>query len=401
MVKWSTKLFERRLLCRLNFRCPTEYPPTHQYNTFTMKPSGPLKERLEIIESEFGEFFKGHRLLDVASNWGFFSFHHAKHFEEIVGIDVNSNCILFCNKRNRYSHLSFEHSSFRDYSTPLAFDKIFVGNVAHHLFMDVGDWSWLAKLHAFADDQVLIEGAESTCCKDIYEMVPKELHCEFNKFEQEMSRYFDLVKKVKTTSYTPNRYLMLYKKKNMLPKHQLNSFKIKKLYSVQDFKVFETENNTIVKVYVRDPRALQIWSGLMRIRLASNSSVTNNMTGEVYVGSRHVGWTEAKLPGDSYKYFENEKELWNLICQHNIFLSKNGYVDLDTATINFNKKTNLLYDKSCVFAIKNLLPESVDVMPILFNQSYMLCGSFFQDIVSAIKSQDSKKVESSFRKAMV
>ena len=377
------------------------YPPTHQYSLFTMKPTGPLKERLEIIDSEFPWFFNGSRLLDVASNWGFFSFHYAENFKEVVGIDFNKKCVDFCNQRNKHSHLTFEHTSFRDFSSPYAFDKVFLGNVAHHLFLDAGDWSWLAKLAAFSDEEVLIEGAMSTNCKDIYDLVPKNLHAEFNKFGEEIDRYFELIKKVKTTSYTPDRYLMLYRKRHQLPKHQLKELKIKKVYSVQDFKVFETPGNKIAKVFIRDPQALQIWNGLMRVRLAGFSPIATPLIGEIYVGARHVGWLEDKLLGEPYKYFENEKQIWNLICQHGMFLAKNGYVDLDTATINFNKKTNLLFDKSCVFPINKLLPESVDVMPVLFNQSYRMRGAYVSDVVSALKTKDSKQVEEAFRSGVI
>jgi hypothetical protein len=376
------------------------YPPTHQYSLLTMKPKGSLKERLEIMESEFPWFFSGTRFLDVASNWGYFCFSNKKNFEEIVGIDINKNCTDYCKQHNRYGHIHFHHTSFRDYSSPLGFDKIFVGNVAHHLFMDTHDWSWIAKLHALSDGQVLVEGAQTTDCKDIRELVSPELHGRFNTFQMEMAKYFKLRKIVKTTSYTPDRYLMLYEK--IMPEQvHLKDLKVKKIYSKQDFKVFETDNNRVAKVFVRDPSALQIWNGLIRVRLACNSPVTNGMSGEIYVGKRMVGWLEDKLKGDMYLYFENEKALWNKICEHNIFLAKNGYVDLDTATINFNKKTNLLFDKSCVFPINKLLDKSIDIMPVLFNQSYRMRGLFFTAIMDALKTRDSKQVEESFRRGII
>ncbi len=393
VINTLNKTFER-------LKLPGEYPPTHQYNPLTMTPTGPLKERIEMIESEFPVFFSGVRLLDVACNWGFFSLSYARNFDEVVGVDVNKECIDFCNLKNRFAHVSFIHSSFRDYTSPFGFDKIFVGNVAHHLFMDTKDWSWIAKLHALCDGEVLIEGALTTECKDIYDLVPQELHGEFNRFRQEMEKYFTLTKIVKTTDYTPDRYLMLWRKKK--PRHyQLRELPIKKVISVQDFKVYESEHNLIVKVFMRKPNAQQIWNGLIRVRLACNSPITNGLVGEVYIADTLVGWVEEKLEGRTYNYFENETELWNKICDHEIFLAKNGYIDLDTATINFNKKTGLLFDKSCVFPINKLENSSIDVIPVLYKQSYASQTKYLDDIMAAIKSRDSKVIEQTFRVAKI
>lgn len=375
------------------------YPPTHQYSSFTMKPKGPLKERVEIINSQFPYFFSGKRLLDVASNWGYFCFSNHCDFDEIVGIDINKNCTDYCNEHNKYAHIHFHHSSFRDYSSPIGFDKIFVGNVAHHLFMVTKDWSWIPKLHALSNGKVLVEGAQTTACKDIRELVPTELHGKFNEFQNEMAKYFKLTKVVKTTSYTPDRYLMLYDK--IAPeKVKLKDLKVKKVYSNQDFKVFETQCGMVAKVFMRNSKAMQIWNGLVRVRLACNSPVTNGMAAEIYVGDKMVGWLENKLKGDTYRYFENERFLWNKICKHNIYLSKNGYVDLDTATINFNKKTNLLFDKSCVFPINKLTDESINIMKLLFNQSYKSIGTI-DNVVAALKTKNSATVEETFRSSLL
>lgn len=375
-------------------------PPTHEYNFFTMHPKGPLKERQEIIDEEFPYFFSGDELLDVACNIGYFSFYNKKKFKLIIGIDINKECIDYCNSHNKNAHMTFVHSSFRDFSSPFGFEKIFIGNAAHHIFLATKDWSWLAKLHALSNGYVLIEGAPNTNCQDIRELIPPEYHAVYNMFMNEISKYFTLEKQIATTNYTPDRYFMLFKKRQV-PQYQLRDLPIKKILHLQDFKTYKSKDNLIVKVFQRNPNALQLWNGFIRIRLACNSSITNGMNGEVYVGHKLIGWTEKKLSGKTFRYFENETELWNKICDHNIFLSKNGYVDLDSATINFDKSTHLLFDKSCVFPIKHLGEESVNLYEILYNQSYRRRGSFIRNIMDAILSKDSFKVEKSFTEAKI
>ncbi len=377
--------------------CPCEYPPTHQYN-WRMKPKGPLRERLSIIATEFPWFFTGKRLLDIACSFGYFSLTNHGKFQEITGIDVNKESIDWCNKHNKYANVTFQNTTFREYASHIGFDRIFVGNVAHHLFMDCGGtWDWLAKLYALSTGYVLLEGATSTACKDMRDIIPAELHETFNGFEAAVSKYFTLEKKVPTTEYTPDRYLMLYAKKRK-PTVDLKDLVFKKTYSVHDFWTFLTQNNYIAKVYLRDPTAYQIWNGSTRIRLACESPITNGMFGEIHVDGNMVGWLEQKLPGKPYRYFENEIELWNKLCNHNIFLAKNGYVDLDSGTINFNKKTGLLFDKSSIFPIKHLRDESIDFYPKLFNQSYnSLSSDIPERVVVAVKTRDSKVVEKTFR----
>lgn len=371
------------------------YPPTHQYDPKKLSPKGCLKERVSIITNNFPNFFQGSKLLDIACSWGFFSLNSQSLFQEVVGLDVSNECINFCNHFNRYAHTKFICTSFRNFSYPYGFDKIFVGNVAHHLFLDCCGWDWLAKLYALCNGDVLIEGAVSTDCKDIAELIPDNLKSSFNCFQAEIQKYFTLKKIVKTISYTPNRYLMLYEKK-IKPKYQLNTLPIKKVLSVNNFKVFLTKDNMVAKVFIRDPSGAQMWTGMTRIRLACESHLTNGMLGEIYVGNQMVGWLEKYIGGDTYRYFENEVALWNKICDHNVFLARNGYLDIDSATINFSKKTNQLFDKSCVFPIKALTDEIISLYPILFNQSYHLDKNIPIKIVEAIKTKDSKIIEKTF-----
>ena len=206
------------------------YPPTHQYNSFTMVPKGPLKERVEIITNNLPSFFIGNRLLDVGCSWGYFSFANARNFHRIIALDKNEKCIEYCNKKNKYAHLQFLQTGFRDYTSAIPFDKIFLGNAVHHIFMEIGDWSWIPKLHALSDGEVLVEGADTTQCKDIRECIPFDKHGIYNKFQEEMSKYFVLKRKIHTTSYTPDRYLMLYDKRKR-PWYFLNKLPVNQLIS--------------------------------------------------------------------------------------------------------------------------------------------------------------------------
>jgi len=375
------------------------YPPTMTFDVDTLEPTKVLRKRVKIIKDNFPTFFSGFRLLDIGCSKGWFSLSSKHRFRRINAIDSDAKNIELCKHFN--SKVDFQHTSFRNYVGHGQFDKIFVGNVAHHLFMETEGWEWIHKLAALSCGCVLVEGATSTQCKDMKEYVPKELHNQFNKFLPKMYEHFNLIAKVPSVVYTPNRYLMFFKKKQV-PKYDIYKLPEMKIIRVKDFKTYMTKLKFWKKVVAKVCMNKQsIWRDMNRIRIASCSPVSNGMIGEIYRGKVCVGWLENYSRRKKYRYFENEKELFKRVCQHNIFLSKLGYVDLDPATINFWKGSNKLFDKSCVFPIKSLIEESAGAFPLLFTQSY---NTFSRDVglqvASAIRTKDPVQVEKTFRELL-
>lgn len=385
------------------------YPPTMTFDVDTLEPTKVLKQRVDLIRRHFPTFFKGnsfkggYRLLDVGCSKGFFSLSSAEAFYEVEAIDHDEESIGICKDLNKYENVTFHQQSFREFISTTQYDRIFLGNVAHHLFMEIESWDWIKKLYALSCGHVLIEGALSTECKDMDEYIPDDLHSKFNKFLKIIEQYFHLLRIVPTVKYTPDRYLMLLSKKQ--PRiYALAQLPCVRVIREKDFKTFITRigfmklRKAIAKVrIIKQP----IWADMNRIRIAACSPVSNGLIAEILDRGIYVGWLEAYSRNRKYRYFENEKEIFKLVCKHNIYLSQLGYVDLDPATINFFKGSNKLFDKSCVFPISHLRPESADAFPLLFNQSYrQIPHQVGLDVAAAIKTHDPARVEYVFREAL-
>ncbi len=298
-------------------------PPTHEGEL--------LVQRKALIQKYFHSFFKGNRLLDVGCCRG--EFLKIGTFKEKIGLDVR-------NYGQRVSGSQHYITSFRDYYSAKQFDKIFVGNVGHYLFLDCDGWECISKLAALSCGDILVEGPKNTECADTYNLIPKDLHVKFNTFLTEMNKYFDLVKTVPTISYTPGRFFMLFRKK--APK-MVDNFVEKKLGC---------------NWYRHNPNHVTI-------ELASYSPISNG-----FCGFTATGWREPKIRATPYHYRENETTLLKLICKQGIFLAKNGYIDIDSATLNFMRSSNLYFDKGGVRPIKRLVSVSFDIFSDLFYQSY-------------------------------
>ena len=374
-----------------------EYPPTHTFDIETLKPTKLLKERYDLMIRFAPEFFTGERFLDIGCNMGFFSFLVSPTFEDVVGIDTNKQHIELCEELKPNQKTKFYNISFRNFISYEDFDRVMLGNVAHHIFKEINSWAWISKLAAYSRSLVLLEGAKNTKCKDIAELIPQNLHQKYNTFMYEMGKFFDLIKITPTIKYTPDRFLMLFKKKQSSV--QLAQLPFIKEIKQCDFHIFEsklyrpfmkffkTKRKVIAKISNRGK------NDMTRIRVASASPISNGMIAEIYDGDEWVGWLE-EYTGKPHKYFENEKELFTKLCQHQIFLSKVGYIDVDFATINFSKKKKTLFDKSQVFPIKDSDPK---YFIKLLNQSFKTVDERRKmEMLAALESKNPVLIEQAF-----
>jgi len=374
-----------------------KYPPTHTFYIDSLKPYGFLKERLEIINEVSPNFFMGKRLLDVGCSKGFFSLYASKRGMKVVGLDRNPLAIEICRYLSRKHNLNvnFVCSSFRDFVAYEPFDRIFLGNVAHHLFLSVKGWDWIGKLASYSNGYVLVEGAKDANCRDMKELVPKNLHGDFNKFMYEMSRFFDLIRIVPSVSYTPDRYVMFFKRKP-IQKFQLSNLQRTKTIKKGDFWIFKVKLGWF-KVGVAKTIYKPMKNPMLRIRMASVSPVSNGLIGEIFENDKYVGWMEKYERSKPYRYFENEHELFKFFCEHQIFLAKNGYVDMDCATINFFKGSNKLFDKSQVYPICDITERQMRNFMINLNQSFKtITETEKEKMMLAFQSGDSRIIQKTF-----
>ncbi|MDD5638836.1 MAG: class I SAM-dependent methyltransferase [Candidatus Pacebacteria bacterium] len=383
------------------------YPSTCQYNIEGLKALGDLKRRLFVLKSVAPNFFSGYNFLDIGCNKGFFSLLATQFFNKVQSIDVDKKYVELC-RMIRQPNMEVFHASFRDFMPQIEFDKIFMGNVHPYIFKECRGYEWIYKLATISTGEVLIEGPVDMNCKDMVTAIPKELQPKFTfeKFMQAMAPFFSLEKKIPSVS--PGRWVMLFKKKNdefnyIIQLHELPVLKI--LQESSDSVIYLTKvkgKETIAKVMKN-----YIDTGLkIRINIARFSPISNGILGSIYRGKKLVGWIEEYENSPIYKNKENQIELFKLICEHTIFLAKLGYFDIDTATINFFKKNNKLFDKGGIIHIKQL-DESVYGSSFdkrfegwyfkLMRYSYdMISENIQKQIYNALKSKDSSVIENTF-----
>lgn len=343
---------------------PLSYPTTHTFNTDTFEPTNVMAERIEIIEKVFPNFFKGERLLDCACNKGLISFRYANNFKEIVGFDVFIEFIDYCKKYNKFDNIMFEKASFREFWTNKEFDKVFIGNAHHYFYKENEGWQWIDKLATLVKKggEVLIEGPFGLECKDMDRvMTTDKLKSQWDKkiFFKYMDKYFDKISIIPTVSHTPDRYLMLFKRKedNLNKVTFLKDLHFDKMikYLHGVITIIKTRDNKVVKLLLTPPNT----NNGVRIfmRMAALSPLSNGMESELFdYQGNYCGWIEKYSTSKIYNDGENQLELFKQHCNNQIELAKFGFFDLDPATINFFKNNNKNFDKGAVIPIKQLDP---------------------------------------------
>ncbi len=381
------------------------YPPTHEYNVKDLKPKGELKIRLAQMKTVAPNFFEGDNFLDIGCNKGFFSLLASKNFIHVKSIEPDKKYTDLC-QLLKQPNMKVECTSFRNFIPEKEFDKILIGNAHHYLFKECGGWEWIYKLAAISRGEVMIEGPVDMNCKDMDKAIPKNLqeYFTFENFLKVMNRFFNLERKIQ--SEIPGRYIMLFKRKPDEFDKAYQFFELPVSKVLKDNKgstVFLTERNgkkLVAKIEKNPKDILRI-----RINIARLSPVSNGAIGSIYQENRFIGWLEEFRKDETYQYKENQIELFKLICEHNIFLSKLGFFDYDCATINFFKKDSKLFDKDAVLPITAMNEAITDKFPGYDKGSYFLILETSFDIFNekikkqiykALKSKDSKIIEAAF-----
>lgn len=367
------------------------YPPTHQYLLHPFKPVGTTHVRLEKIKLLDSRFFTGTNFLDIGSNKGFFSLLARQSFDQIVAIENDNE---FADLIKSFDlGIEVENKTFRDFTTDMTFDKIMIGNVAHYLYNESG-WDWIAKLAVLSTGRVLIEGAINMKCNDMKIAIPKAKQSGYGEFLNEMKKYFRLVRA--TSSISPDRYVMLWERigdefTNIV---QYKKMDVKKVIKTDEHQMVIDLGNEVAKI---NKMKTTQWFPISRnkINMARLSPISNGLSGIVEKNGKFVGWTETKLDEEENNYKEDQEKIFKLICKHQIFLARNGYVDCDSGSINFFKNGQL-FDKGMVIPIKDMRNEIVDNYITYLNQSFDIELLVQEKIIYALRSKDSRVIEHVF-----
>jgi hypothetical protein len=386
------------------------YPSTHEYNLEKLEPEGDLKSRLGQIQVISPNFFHGENLLDIGCNKGFFSLQASQYCNFVEGIDIDKNYTDLCNSLKQ-PNMKISNTTFRDYVPDKQFDRILIGNVHHYLFRECEGWDWIYKLAAIATDQVIIEGPIDMKCEDLLEnkAFSEDLQKKFtyNDFIKIMSKFFVLEEKI--DSILPQRYVMRFKRKH-------DDFNDKIQVIDLPMKTTAKKNDENTAVFVTEYKGKKVLAKILKkswqkwrpnrenVNIARLSPISNGAIGSIYKNDEFIGWLEELSEDECYGYKENQKELFTLLCNHNIFLSKLGYIETDCSTINFFK-TNVFFDKSGVIPIKEINEDVFEKYKNYKTGFFFIHLSLSFDIIDhdmqkllydALKSKDSMKIEQSF-----
>jgi hypothetical protein len=193
-----------------------DYPPTHTYDLASRTPTGILANRVGIIDRLAPGLFSGTSFLDVGANKGYFSLRAAAGCDTVVAIEPMPECqrllagILPHNAR-------LHRGTFGDFDSDEKFDRIFIGNGHHYPYREYGGWSWVERLAELSTGTVVLEGPIGMECTDMHRTFQtEELVKHFNRVEMDAAfdEHFELVARVPTVSYTPDRYIIHYERRH-------------------------------------------------------------------------------------------------------------------------------------------------------------------------------------------
>lgn len=374
-----------------------KYPDNHAYELEGLNPTGGLIRRLETLRRVGGtkRFFNtGFRFLDVGCNKGWFSFSAMNSSCEYVeGIDNNEKCIELCNDMKEHMGykrgIYFRYTTFRDFRPTYRFDRVFIGNAYHYLFRDANGWDWIPKLASIVEDEglILIEGPIDMSCGDMESCIPPELKPIFNNLEGHMEEYnMFLVGKELTTGYMPGRCVWLFEKRVSRNNTAFPAMD-GKILKVNDFQQMDQ----------------------VRVELASYAPYSNPIDGWIVRGPNANGWTEKRMADlKPFSSCQNEKELFAAHCERNVFLARNGYIDLDGATSNFGTSSGKVvhFDKGGIHPISILCEGLYDTNRgsyfLHLRHSYnTIPESIYEKIAVALRTMDSRIIEKCFEEVKI
>jgi SAM-dependent methyltransferase len=378
-------------------------PQSMTYQLEGLIPTRSLLVREKAFDEVAPDFFTtGKRLLDVGCAKGYFSLLFTNNRETVsaTGIDYNPEAIKLCdNLRDPINQqLVFVNVSFRD--LPLIdtyYDRIFIGNGPHYMFMGSGgNWDWIDKLAVLSTDLVLMEGG-------------------FNFEDPQMKEYFDILKKV--PSPVTGRYIVLLKKKQNLP-----TFKEVQLYDLpidHAFRLGWKEHSTLFLTRLEidsDPedastmyqtvfaKIYPIGCRPQALQLASLSKHCSSIKAIIKFGDQYAGCCEVYYNHPEWGQAADLIDVVRISCEHQIFLAKQGHIDIDIARGNVLARRGsgeIIVDKNQIYPTKPLDERHAKLwQETLQNPELGLDIQVGLDVTEAILSCDSVKIEQVFRKVL-
>jgi SAM-dependent methyltransferase len=394
-------------------------PQSMTYLWDGLKPTGSLVVREKAFDQIAPNFFTtGTRLLDVGCAKGYYSFKAAKAGLHATGIDYDANAISLCdNLRDPANQqLVFGNVSFRDKPlTDAYYDRIFMGNGPHYMFVGSGgNWDWIDKLAVLSTDLVLMEGGFNLEDPQMGSLVTGAAIARFNwhSFEKKVKEYFHILRK--KPSPVTGRYIVLLKKRQ-----DLSTFREVQLYDLpidHTFRLGWKEHSTLflTRFLIEDsdpdeptmsiPKFAKLYPIGCRpqtTQLASLFPGSSDIEAVIKFGDQYAGVCEPYYTHPEWGALDFMPELIKISCEQQIFLAKQGHIDIDVNLGNVMYRRGFgckIVDKNQIYPIKPLDDRHAKLWrETLQNPELGLDPKLPQQVTDAIIACDSWLVEQAFR----
>jgi len=191
-----------------------------RYNVRTLEPYGIMEGRVNKLRKDYYEFLDGRYFLDIGSAQGRHSILFAEKAEVVTSLEpvIDSRLIhLYTLQRHNIVNNLVQRQTFNSfYSEDYLYDRIYIGNCIHNLFIDDGcTWTFVEKLARIATDLVLFEGPRCSECKSIRRkkaIADNLKKFSYKDFMTEVKKYFTVESREKTFYDKEREFLLLRKK---------------------------------------------------------------------------------------------------------------------------------------------------------------------------------------------
>ncbi len=143
------------------------YPDNHRFDVETLKPTGIMTERINLLKINASQMFEAHdTFLDIGSNKGLICFLLHDRYRLLTGYEPAREICNFADdvrKSKNINNIVFVNKSFEFIDPDLKYDVVYVGNVHHYLFRNdirAGNkpFTFLKKLKRITGKYLILDG---------------------------------------------------------------------------------------------------------------------------------------------------------------------------------------------------------------------------------------------------
>lgn len=199
------------------------YPSNYAYNLLTLKPKNSLETRVDYFLKHCPELFSPCKnFLSVGSSLGYMLLFHSHKAEKCTGIEPDKKANEIVKKVAAFrnvNNIDLYQGTFKEFDKKEVYDLIWMGNVFQYMYVDFG-WKVAKELAKISNGKCIIEAPFEG------EYLKQQAHLnsnwknetlmneyKFERFESEMTNYFDIVSVNPSGTDPINRLLVVLSRK--------------------------------------------------------------------------------------------------------------------------------------------------------------------------------------------